>query len=173
MLLFVAVPERSIARNNCPSSPAGLIPQEPRLPPMLTDVVRSKVGVWPPNCALLERTQLKLLNPSPPIKRLPLVSTSSVPKSVPLGTTIGACQVTPPLVERWNSTPPPLQLMPSSDWYWKPCPGPPVLSMVNHSLSPPPPPLSPESSVQDWPPFSERHKSSQKKDWAWSDWRLR
>src|SRR5947207_1529786 len=173
MLLFVAVPERSIARNNCPSSPAGLIPPEPRLPPMLTEVVRSKVGIWPPICALLERTQLKLLKLSPPIKRLPLVSTSSVPKSVPLGTTIGACQVTPPSVDRWNSTPPPLQLMPSSDWYWKPCPEPLVLSMVNHSLSPPPAPLSPESNVQVWPPFSERHKSSQKKDWAWSDWRLR
>src|SRR6266581_4108832 len=169
MLLSVAVPERSIARNNCPSSPAGLIPPLPRKPPMLTEVTRSKVGVWLPICALLERTQLKLLNPSPPIKRLPFVSTSSVPKSVPLGTTIGACQVTPPLVERWNCTPPPLQLMPSSAWYWKPCPGPLVLSMVNHSLSPPPPPLSPESSVQVWPPLVERHRSSQKNDRLTSD----
>src|SRR6184192_1012076 len=169
MLLLVAVPERSMARNNCPSSPAGLIPPLPRLPPMLTGVTWSKVGVWPPICALLERTQLKLLDPSPPIKRLPLVSTSSVPKSVPLGTTIGVCQVTPPSVERWNSTPPPLQLMPSSDWYWKPCPEPLVLSMVNHSLSPPPAPLSPESKVQDWPPFIERHKSSQKNDRLTSD----
>src|SRR6266446_5926786 len=173
MLLLVDPPERSIARNNCPSSPARLIPPLPREPPMLTWVTRSKVGVWPPICALLERTQLKLLNPSPPIKRLPLVSTSSVPKSVPPGTTIGDCQVTPPLVERWNSTPPPLQLMPSSDWYWKPCPGPLVLSMVNHSLSPPPPPCSPESSVQDWPPFVERQRSSQKNDCCWFDWRLR
>src|SRR5436309_8040139 len=169
MLLLVDPPERSIARNNCPSSPAGLIPPLPMLPPMLTWVLRSKVGVWPPICALLERTQLKLLKLSPPIKRLPLVSTSSVPKSVPSGTTIGACQVTPPSVDRWNSTPPPLQLMPSSDWYWKPCPEPLVLSMVNHSLSPPPAPLSPESKVQDWPPFVERHKSSQKKDRLRSD----
>src|SRR5215510_25321 len=115
MLLLVAVPERSIAKKHCPSSPPGLIPPEPRKPPMLTDVFRSKVGVWPPICALLERTQLKLLDPSPPIKRLPLVSTSSVPRSVPPGTTIGACQVTPPLVERWHSTPLPLQLAPSSD----------------------------------------------------------
>src|ERR1044071_55356 len=115
MLLLVAVPERSIARKHCPSSPYGFIPPEPRKPPMLTEVVLSKVGVWLPICALLERTQLKLLNPSPPIKTLPLVSTSSVPRSVPPGTTIGACQVTPPFVERWNSTPPPLQLMPSSD----------------------------------------------------------
>src|SRR5438552_7073425 len=117
MLLLVAVPERLIARNNCPSSPAGLIPPLPRKPPMLTGVTRSKVGVCPPNCALLERTQLKLLDPSPPIKRLPLVSTSSVPKSVPSGTMTGACQVTPPSVDRWNCTPPPLQLAPSSDWY--------------------------------------------------------
>src|SRR6266568_5250022 len=173
MLLLVAVPERSIARNNCPSSPAGLIPPLPREPPMLTEVTWSKVGVSPPSCALLERTQLKLLNPSPPIKRLPLVSTSSVPRSVPPGTTIGVCQVTPPLVERWNSTPPPLQLMPSSDWYWNPCPGPLVLSMVNHCLSPPPPPLLADCSTQVWPPFVERHKSSQKKDRLTSDCRLR
>src|SRR4029453_14224662 len=173
MLLLVAVPERSMARNNCPSSPAGLMPPEPRKPPMLTLVVRSKVGVWPPICALLERTQLKLLNPSPPIKRLPLVSTSSVPKSVPPGTTIGGCQVTPPSMDRWNSTPAPLQLAPSSDWYWKPCPGPLVLSIVNHCLSPPPAPLSPESSVHVWPPFVERHRSSQKNDCCTFDWRLR
>src|SRR5215471_17553982 len=173
MLLLVAVTERSMARKHCPSSPAGLIPPLPREPPMLTEVTRSKVGVWPPICALLERTQLKLVNPSPPIKRFPLVSTSSVPKSVPLGTTIGACHVTPPLVERWNSTPPPLQLMPSSDWYWKPCPGPLVLSMVNHSLSPPPAPLSGDCSTQVWPPFVERHRSSQKNDKFTSDCRLR
>src|SRR5205809_2561173 len=168
MLLLVDPPERSIARNNCPSSPAGLIPPLPLKPPMLTAVLRSKVGVWPPIWALLERTQKKVL-PSPPIKRLPLVSTSSVPYTGEWGTLIGACQVVPPLVERWNSTPPPLQLMPSSDWYWKPCPGPLVLSMVNHCLSPPPPPISPERKVQDWPPFVERQKSSQKKERLTSD----
>src|SRR5919108_2789373 len=117
MLLLVGPPDLSIARNNIPSSPAGLIPPKPRKPPMLTEVTWSKVGVWPPNCALLERTQLKSLNPSPPIKRLPLVSTSSVPSVGDCGMVIGACQVTPPSVERWNCTPPPLQLMPSSDWY--------------------------------------------------------
>src|SRR5437870_1943269 len=116
MLLLVGPPERSTARNDIPSSPAGLIPPKPRLPPMSTEVFWSKVGVWPPNCALLERTQLKSPNPSPPIKRLPLVSTSSVPSVGELGITIGVCQVTPPSVERWNCTPPPLQLMPSSDW---------------------------------------------------------
>src|SRR5438034_11596868 len=117
MLLLVDPPERSIARNNCPSNPAGLIPPLPRKPPMLTAVLRSKVGVWPPICALLERTHQNVLNPSPPTNRLPLVSTSSVPVVGELGILIGDCQVTPPLVDRWNSTPPPLQLKPSSDWY--------------------------------------------------------
>src|SRR5882724_3982520 len=173
MLLLVEPPERSIAINNIPSSPAGFIPPPDRSPPMLMFCVTwSKLGVWFPICALLERTQAKVF-PSPPIKRLPFVSTSSVPSVGPPGIMIGACQVIPPSVERWNCTPPPLQLIPSSAWYWKPCPGPLVLSMVNHSLSPPPAPLSPESNVQDWPPFSERHKSSQKKDWLTSDWRLR
>src|SRR6266853_892484 len=44
MLLFVAVPDRSTARNTIPSSPAGLIPPLPMKPPMLTAVLRSKVG---------------------------------------------------------------------------------------------------------------------------------
>src|SRR5207249_9422799 len=107
------------------------------------------------------------------IKWFPLWLTWCGHSAVRFGILFAGAQVPPPLVERWTSTPPPLQLIPSSAWYWKPCPGPLVLSMVNHSLSPPPPPLSPESNVQVWPPFSERHKSSQKKDWAWSDWRLR
>src|SRR5437763_5788740 len=119
------------------------------VPPRLAAVFWSKVGVWPPICALLERTQRSVLPlTQPPIKRLPLVSTSSVPYIGEPGTAIGVCQLTPPLVERWNSTPPPLQLIPSSDWYWKPCPGPLVLSMVNHSLSPPPPPRSDDCSTQ-------------------------
>src|SRR5947208_16762318 len=140
------------------------------VPPRLTAVFWSKVGVSPPICALLERTQLNVLPlAQPPIKRLPLVSTSSVPYIGEPGTAIGVCQVTPPLVERWNSTPPPLQLIPSSDWYWKPCPGPLVLSIVNHCLSPPPPPLSPDSKLQDRPPFVERHKSSQKNEVLTSD----
>src|SRR6266404_6210297 len=118
MLLLVGPPERSTARKACPESPPGFIaPPKMRSPPMLTEVIWSNVGVWPPTCALLERTQLKLLNPSPPIKRLPLVSTSSVPSVGSCGMVIGACQVTPPSVERWNWTPPPLQLIPSSDWY--------------------------------------------------------
>src|SRR6266850_5816914 len=172
MLLLVAVPDRSTARNTIPSSPAGLIPPLPMKPPMLTEVLRSNVGIWPPIWALLERTQKKVL-PSPPIKRLPFVSTSSVPYTGACGIVMGVCHVTPPLVERWNCTPPPLQLMPSSAWYWKPCPGPLVLSIVSHCLSPPPAPFSPESSVHDWPPFNERHRSSQKNDRLTSDWRLR
>src|ERR1043165_5488309 len=95
------------------------------VPPMLTAALWSKVGVCPPFCALLDRTQRNELPlTQPPMKRLPLVSTSSVPYIGELGTAMGVCQVTPPFVERWNSTPPPLQLIPSSDWYWKPCPGP-------------------------------------------------
>src|SRR2546428_6403248 len=100
MLLLVMVPERPIARNNIPSSPAGLIPPPPRSPPMLTAVLRSKVGVWPPICALLDRSQKNWLNPSPPTNRLPLVSTSSVPSVGELGILIGTCHVTPPSVER-------------------------------------------------------------------------
>src|SRR6266513_5909441 len=162
-----------MARNTIPSSPAGLIPPKPRKPPMLTKVLRSKVGVWVAICALLERSQKKVLNPSPPINRLPLLSTSSVPSVGELGIVIGFCQVTPPSMERWNCTPPPLQLMPSPAWYWNPCPGPLVLSIVNHCLSPPPAPFSPESSVHDWPPFVERHRSSQKNDCGTFDCRLR
>src|SRR6266404_3042621 len=144
------------------------------LPPRVTAVLRSKVGVWPPICALLERTQRNAVPPlQPPTKRLPLVSTSSVPYIGELGITIGDCQVTPPFVERWNCTPLPLQLMPSSTWYWKPCPGPLVLSMVNHCLSPPPAPRSQESSVHDWTPLVERHRSSQKNDCWTFHWRLR
>src|SRR6266508_3695303 len=105
MLLLVGPPERSTARNNCPVSPAGLIPPPPSWPPRLTAVFRSKVGVWPPICALLERTQRNDVPPlQPPIKRLPLVSTSSVPYTGALGIAIGDCQVVPPFVERWNAT---------------------------------------------------------------------
>src|SRR5882724_3842301 len=129
---------------------------------MLTPVLRSKVGVWPPICALLERSQKNVSNPSPPINRLPLVSTSSVPIVGSLGIWMGACQVTPPSVEGWNSTTPVLsQSAPSLDWYWKPCPGPFVLSMVNHCLSPPPASPSACSSIQDWPPLVDRYMFSQ------------
>src|SRR6266853_804569 len=102
MLLLVGPSERSIARNNIPSSPAGLIPPTVRLPPRLTAVLWSKVGVWFPYCALLERSQEKMVPApfSPPTKTLPLVSTSSVPILVELGIAIGACQMTPPSVER-------------------------------------------------------------------------
>src|ERR1051326_6564743 len=158
MLLLVAPPERSIARNACPQSPTPFIPPWTMVPPILTAALWSNVGVWPPICALLERTQRKELPfTQPPIKTLPFVSTSSVPYMGELGTTIGDCQVTPPLVDRENSTPPPLQLMPSSAWYWNPWPGPFVLSMVNHSLSPPPPPLSGDCSTHVCPPLVERH----------------
>src|SRR6266700_5826278 len=152
MLLLVGPPERSIARNNCPSSPPGLIVSpKSRLPPRLTWVIWSNVGVTFGFCALLERMHqnglLKLL--APPIKRLPFVSTSSVPHTGELGILSGVGQVIPPSVERLNwpklHSAAVLQV-----WYWKPCPMPPgVLSMVNHSLSPPPAPPSVCSSVQD------------------------
>src|SRR6266536_2622538 len=138
MLLFVEPPERSIARNTCPQSPTPFIPPWTMVPPRLTAVLRSKVGVWPPICALLERTQRNAVPPlQPPIKRFPLVSTSRVPYIGALGIAIGDCQVTPPFVERWNPSPPPKQLALSYAWDWKARPGPLVLSMVNHSLSPP------------------------------------
>src|SRR6476660_5227569 len=95
MLLLVAPPEWSMARKGWPTMPPGLIaPRYSRLPPRLTAVFRSKEGVWPPICALLERTQRN-----------------------------------PVLVKA--------QLAPSYAWYWNPCPGPLVLSIVNHALSPP------------------------------------
>src|SRR6266516_5301770 len=97
---------------------------------------------------------------APPTKRLPLVSTSSVPHTTELGILRGLCQVIPPSVERLNwpklHSAAVLQV-----WYWKPCPIPLVLSMVNHSLSPPPAAPSACSSVQDWPPLVERQMLSQ------------
>src|SRR6266480_7362746 len=135
MLLFVVVPERSTAMNVCPQSPIPFIPPWIRKPPRLTRVFWSNVGVTPPFCALDERRHLNWpLKSDPPMKRLPLVSTSSAPVSVSFGTLIGLIQVSPPSVERVNS-PKSQAKKPVQNWYWNPCPGPPVLSMVNHSLS--------------------------------------
>ena len=115
MLLLVEPPERSIARNNLSTKSYSIYPALNDVPPRLTAVLRSKVGVWPPICALLERTQRNAVPPlQPPTKTLPFVSTSSVPYIGELGILTGACHVTPPLVERWNCTPLPLQLAPSS-----------------------------------------------------------
>src|SRR6266568_9421613 len=107
-----------------------------RLPPRLTVVIRSKVGVWFPICAFDERRQLNPLPIEPPTKRLPLVSTSSVPVRAEFGRLIGVIQVSPLSVERVNS-PVSQAKKPVQNWYWNPCPAPLVLSMVNHSLSPP------------------------------------
>src|SRR6266511_6367235 len=121
MLLFVGPPERSTARNTWPVSPTGLIDPPTRLPPILTVVIWSKVGVTAGFCALLDRIHQKLLPPLPaPIKRLPLLATSSVPYLGELGILIGFCQVTPSLVDRLIF-PEPLQ--PKLDvqiWYWNP-----------------------------------------------------
>src|SRR6476659_5938149 len=102
MLLLVAPPEWSIARMGWPTMPPGLIaPRYSRLPPRVTAVFRLTEGVWPPICALLERTQRNPVPPvQPPTNTLPLVSTSRVPHSGEFGIATGLCQVTPPLVER-------------------------------------------------------------------------
>src|SRR5437667_7511962 len=163
MLLFVAVPERSTARKIWPASPPGLISAPiNRLPPRLTVVTWSKVGVTFGFCALLERTHQNPLPLSPaPIKRLPLLATSSVPHWGALGMLTGVCQVIPPSVDRLN--PPKSQAANSvQNWYWKPCPmlvG--VLSTVNHSLSPLCAPPSLDCSTHDCPPFVERQISPQ------------
>src|SRR5439155_19749754 len=163
MLLFVAVPDRSTTRKICPASPPGLIAApNRRLPPRLTEVVWSKVGVTAGFCASLERTQKNELPKSPPpMNRLPFLSTSSVPQTGELGMKIGLIQVTPPSVDRLNCLPPQLLPLVLQAWYWKPLPMPPVLSMVNHCLSPPV--TSPKlNRVQDSPPVSEPHISSKK-----------
>src|SRR6266568_1931165 len=167
MLLLVTVPERSTARKTCPAIPSGFIdPPKIMRPPRLTVVTWSKVGVTPPFCALDERTHQiwPVVRFTAPIKRLPLLSTSSVPHWGELGIKIGLIQVTPPSVDRLNA--PPSQggglFVRVQNWYWKPCPMPLVLSMVNHSLSPPVAPRSPESSIHDWPPFSASQTSVQK-----------
>src|SRR5262245_34843335 len=105
MLFLVGPPDLSTARNSCPASPPGFIaPPKTRLPPRFTSVVWSNVGVTFGFCALLERMHqnglLKLL--APPIKRLPLVATSSVPHTGELGILSGLCQVNPPSVDRLN-----------------------------------------------------------------------
>src|SRR5215470_8068062 len=104
MLLLVGPPERSTARKIWPARPPGFtVPPKTRLPPMLTVVIWSKLGVTPGFCALLERMHQKLLPESPPpMKRLPLLATSSVPHWGLLGILIGLCQVAPPSVDRLN-----------------------------------------------------------------------
>ena len=64
-----------------PASPPGFtVPPKTRLPPMLTVVIWSNVGVTAGFCALLDRMHQKLLPESPPpMKRFPLLATSSVP----------------------------------------------------------------------------------------------
>src|SRR6266511_3800931 len=162
MLLFVGPPERSTARKICPASPPGLIAApNNKLPPRLTVVTWSKVGVTFGFCALLERMHQKLLPSSPPpMNKLPFEATSSVPQTGLLGILIGLCQVTPPSVERLNS-PKSQAKKPVQNWYWNPWPMPPVLSMVNHSLSPLCAPPSGDCSTHDCPPFVEPKISPQ------------
>src|SRR5881397_2382138 len=119
MLLLVGPPERSTARKIWPTSPPGLtVPPKITLPPMLTVVTWSKVGVTAGFCALLERTHQKLLPSSPPpMKRLPLEATSSVPQTGPFGILIGLCQVTPPSMERLNPPNSQAKISGPQNWY--------------------------------------------------------
>src|SRR5450432_2103339 len=111
MLLFVLVPERSIFRKACPASPSGFIALPKAIsPPRLTAVLWSNVGVTAAFFALVERTHhiWPLLRFSPPMKRLPVESTSSVPQAGVWGMLTGFNQVKPPSVERLNWRPPKL-----------------------------------------------------------------
>src|SRR4051812_2159104 len=104
MLLLVGPPERSATRNICPTHPPGFIsPPKTMLPPRSTGVIRSNDGVTAGFCALLERMHQNWLPVSPPpTKRLPLLSTSSVPNWASFGILIGVCQVAPPSTDRLN-----------------------------------------------------------------------
>src|SRR6476646_9046251 len=140
MLLFVPVPERSTARKTCPSNPSGLINSLiPTSPPILTAVLRSKLGMAAGFFALVERMHQNwfVSGLTPPRKRLPVVSTSSVPQTGVLGMKTGSSQFAPPSTERENCLP--WKLFPAvlHHWYWNPCPVLLVLSIVNHCLSPP------------------------------------
>src|SRR5436309_6660432 len=96
---------------------------------------------------------------APPIKRLPSLATSSVPHTGEFGIKMGLNHVTPLSVERLNCRPPQLLPLVLQAWYRKPCPVPLVLSIVNHSLSPPV--TSPKvKRVHAWPPSVERQISS-------------
>src|SRR5207237_9146838 len=103
MLLLVGPPDRSTHRNCWPMSPPGFTFPLTRLPPMLTVVTWSKVGVTFGFCALDERIHQKALPLfPPPMYRLPLDATSSDPHCGELGTLIVLCQLAPALVDRLN-----------------------------------------------------------------------
>src|SRR5436190_23586868 len=109
MLLLVLVPERSTARKSIPASPPGfIVPEKLKLPPMLAAVLWSKLGVTAPFFALVERMHQtwSVFTFTPPIKRLPVESTSGVPHWGELGMKIGSSQLTPPSMERLNCLPP-------------------------------------------------------------------
>src|SRR5215813_9735960 len=108
MLLFVIVPERSTARKTWPTNPSGLIDSpEAILPPRFTPLLWSKVGTTPPFFAVLERTHQipPVVRFTPPIKRLPSESTSSVHHAGMFGMLIGFSHVNPPSVDRVNCLP--------------------------------------------------------------------
>src|SRR2546430_1019838 len=103
--LSVGPPERSTHRNTWPVRPTGLIDPKIKLPPILTVVTWSKVGV-PGWLALLDRIHQKLLPPSPaPINTWWFDATSTVPHTGEFGMVTGSLQVTPPSVDRLNDPP--------------------------------------------------------------------
>src|SRR5215470_13931700 len=109
MLLFVLVPERSTTRKTWPTNPSGLIGSLKTMsPPRFTAVLRSKVGTTAPFFAFVERThQIPPVSRfTPPIKRFPAESTSSVPHAGEFGILMGSNQVAPPLMDRVNCLPP-------------------------------------------------------------------
>src|SRR3954468_23121889 len=103
MLLFVLRPERSTARNTCPTRPSGLIASwTSTSPPRLTGVLWSNVGVTAEFFAFDERMHhnCPVEKVTPPMNRFPLLSTSSVPQEGPFGILIGSLQLNPLFMER-------------------------------------------------------------------------
>src|ERR1700758_1747575 len=108
MLSLVPVPERSTTRKTCPTNPSGLIGSlATTSPPRFTAVLRSKVGTTKPFFASVERTHQipPVAKFTPPIKTLPLESTSNVPHAGEFGILMGSNQADPPLVDRLNCLP--------------------------------------------------------------------
>ncbi|PYL11579.1 MAG: hypothetical protein DMF48_06180 [Verrucomicrobia bacterium] len=103
------VPERSTARKTWPTNPSGLIGSAKMMfPPRFTALLWSNVGTTAPFFAFVDRThQMRpVLRFTPPIKTLPLKSTSKVPHAGEFGMLIGFIQVSPSFVERVNCLPP-------------------------------------------------------------------
>src|SRR3954466_10756814 len=118
MLFPVTVPDRSTARKIWPTKPTPLIASLIKSGGSGTSVTRSKVGVMVAFLASLERTHQVLPKSAliPPMKRLPALSTSSVPNDGELGIKIGSIQLNPPSVERLKRRPSKLFPPALHDW---------------------------------------------------------